>query len=240
MSFLAKMVRKKSKDSSASSTSSSASDAIQKLVNLTELLTKKQSFLESKLEEEMKLIKKHGKSDNKKEALSALKRKKAIERKLSQIDSTLTTLEFQKDALENAHTNSEVVKVMDVAAKSLKDIQKNMNVDKVEDMLDSIKDSSVMSEDISTAISSAIKSEFDEDDLLKELESLEQEDELERELNQLTAKERKAEDKMTEDEEEKDDLKLPDVPTDKLPVQKSKSKKREEEDELRQLAEWAD
>lgn len=237
MSFLAKMVRKKSKDS-ASSTSSPASDAIQKLVDLTELLTKKQSFLESRLDGEIKLIKKHGKSDNKKEALSALKRKKAIEKKLSQIDSTLTTLEFQKDALENAHTNSEVVKVMDVAARSLKDIQKNMNVDKVEDMLDSIKDSSVMSEDISSAISSAIKSEFDEDDLLKELESLEQEDELEKELNQLTAKERKAGERK-EDEEEKE-LKLPDVPADKLPVQKSKSKKREEEDELRQLAEWAD
>ena len=230
MSFLTKLVRKKS---NSSTPSSSASDAIQKLLNLTDLLTKKQTFLEAKLEQEIKLIKKHGKSEDKKAALSALKRKKAIEKKLAQIDSTLTTIDFQRDALENAHTNSEVVKVMDVAARSLKDIQKNVNVDKVEDMLDSIKESSLVTEDICSALSAAAKSEFDEDDLLKELEELEQEDELEKELNKLTAK------------DEEKDLKLPEVPTASLPVHskvrtETKSKRKSDEDELQQLAEWAD
>lgn len=224
MSFLAKLVRKKSKDD----TSSQAGDAIQKLVTLSDLLTKKQAFLESKLNQETELIKKHGK-ENRKEALNALKRKKGIEKKLAQIDSTLTTIDFQKDALENAHTNTEVVKVMDMAAKSLKNMQKNLNVDKVEDMLDSIKESSAMSEDICSAISSAAKSEFDEDDLLKELEALEQEDELEKELNQLTAKDNE------KDAAEDKDLKLPDVPKTKLPAAK-----KSDEEQLKQLAEWAD
>ena len=41
-------------------------------------------------------------------ALMALKRKKRLEKQLQQIDGTLSTIEFQREALENAQTNTEV------------------------------------------------------------------------------------------------------------------------------------
>ena len=44
-------------------------------------------------------------------ALQALKRKKRYEKQLQQIDGTLSTIEFQRDALENASTNTEVLKL---------------------------------------------------------------------------------------------------------------------------------
>jgi charged multivesicular body protein 4 len=53
-------------------------------------------------------------------ALMALKRKKRYEKQLQQIDGTLSTIEFQREALENANTNAEVLKNMGVAAKALK------------------------------------------------------------------------------------------------------------------------
>ena len=53
-------------------------------------------------------------------ALMALKRKKRFEKQLAQIDGTLTTIEFQREALENAQTNTEVLKNMGYAAKALK------------------------------------------------------------------------------------------------------------------------
>ena len=53
-------------------------------------------------------------------ALMALKRKKRLEKQLQQIDGTLSTIEFQRDALENAGTNAEVLKNMSYAAKALK------------------------------------------------------------------------------------------------------------------------
>ena len=53
-------------------------------------------------------------------ALQALKRKKRYEKQLTQIDGTLSTIEFQREALENASTNTEVLKVMGSAAKALK------------------------------------------------------------------------------------------------------------------------
>ena len=56
----------------------------------------------------------------------ALKRKKRYEKQLQQIDGTLSTIEFQREALENASTNTEVLKVMGDAAKALKSAHKNM------------------------------------------------------------------------------------------------------------------
>ena len=53
-------------------------------------------------------------------ALNALRRKKRLEKQLQQIDGTLSTIEFQREALENAQTNTEVLKNMGFAAKALK------------------------------------------------------------------------------------------------------------------------
>lgn len=61
-------------------------------------------------------------------ALAALKRKKRYEKQLQQIDGTLSTLEFQMDALENASTNTEVLKVMETAGQALKGANKNLYV----------------------------------------------------------------------------------------------------------------
>lgn len=59
-------------------------------------------------------------------ALQALKRKKRLEQQLTQIDGTLSTIEFQREALENSHTNTEVLKNMGYAAKAMKHAHENM------------------------------------------------------------------------------------------------------------------
>lgn len=59
-------------------------------------------------------------------ALQALKRKKRYEKQLTQIDGTLSTIEFQREALENANTNTEVLKNMGFAAKAMKKVHENM------------------------------------------------------------------------------------------------------------------
>lgn len=59
-------------------------------------------------------------------ALQALKRKKRFEKQLAQIDGTLSTIEFQREALENANTNTEVLKNMGYAAKAMKAAHENM------------------------------------------------------------------------------------------------------------------
>ena len=61
-------------------------------------------------------------------AIQALKRKKRYEKQLGQIDGTLSTIEFQREALENASTNTEVLNVMGDAAVALQAAHKNMYV----------------------------------------------------------------------------------------------------------------
>ena len=59
-------------------------------------------------------------------ALQHLKRKKRLEKQLQNIDGTLSTIEFQREALENAQTNTEVFKNMKTAAQALKSAQQGL------------------------------------------------------------------------------------------------------------------
>ena len=58
-------------------------------------------------------------------ALQALKRKKRYEQQLTQIDGTLTTLEYQRECLENAQSNNEVLIAMSGASKAFKNANKD-------------------------------------------------------------------------------------------------------------------
>ena len=44
---------------------------------------------------------------------------------------TLTTIEYQRESLENANTNTEVLKIMNQAALALKGAHDHMDIDKV-------------------------------------------------------------------------------------------------------------
>ncbi|XP_055019157.1 charged multivesicular body protein 4b-like [Boleophthalmus pectinirostris] len=153
----------------------------------------------------------------------ALKRKKRLEKQLEQIDGTLSTIEFQREALENANTNTEVLKNMGFAAKALKQAHNSMNVDDVHDLMDDIAEQQELANEISTAISSStgFGMDMDEDELLAELEELEQEE---------------LDEKMLSVEGTGKMDPLPSVPTTSLP---SAKKKEEEDDEMAELAAWA-
>ena len=60
------------------------------------------------------------------EALNHLKKKKRLEKQLQNIDGTLSTIEFQREALENAHTHTEVIQNMKVAAQAMKSAQQGL------------------------------------------------------------------------------------------------------------------
>ncbi|KAM8822972.1 charged multivesicular body protein 4c [Spinachia spinachia] len=227
MSKIAKLF----KGSSGSSSSSkhhrsrggpSAQEAIHKLRETEEMLTKKQDYLEKKIEQELMIAKKNG-TKNKRAALQALKRKKRLEQQLTQIDGTLSTIEFQREALENSHTNTEVLKNMGFAANAMKKVHDNMDIGKIDDLMEDITEQQDVAREISEAISGPFGETFDEDELMAELAELEQED-LEDNMKSMGG--------------------LPSVPSSKLPSVKpghrATTKKRvEEEDDMRMLESWA-
>ena len=202
-------------------------EAIQSLRETEDMLNKKQDFLEKKIEAEVATARKNAKT-NKRAALAALKRKKKYDEQLRQIDGTLTTLEHQRMMLEGASTNTAVLKNMDEAAKAMKRAHGDMDIDQVHDMMDDIAEQHDISKEISDAISNpvAFGHDFDEDELLDELNDLEAELELE---------EQAALDKELIGVGPTPNL--PDVPNAALPA--VKTKKKEEDDDMAQLAAWA-
>ncbi|XP_016338019.1 charged multivesicular body protein 4b-like [Sinocyclocheilus anshuiensis] len=201
---------------------SSPQEAIQRLRETEEMLTKKQEFLEKKIEQELVTAKRNG-TKNKRAALQALKRKKRYEKQLAQIDGTLSTIEFQREALENAHTNTEVIKNMGFAAKAMKAAHDNMDIDKVDELMQDITEQQELAQEMSDAISKPVVfgEEFDEDELLAELEELEQE-ELDKNLLEIG-----------------DNVPLPNVPSTSLPARPAKKKEEEDEDDMKDLEAWA-
>jgi len=226
MSFLGKLFGGGGKSTGAHQPT--PAEAIQELRRVEDILFKKQEYLESKVKDELMTIKTHG-MKNKRLSLQALKRKKRLETQLAQIDGTLTTIEYQREALENANTNTEVLKIMGTAAKALKATHNNMDIDKVEDLMDEVREQQQIAEEISNVISNPIGfgQDVDEDELMKELEEMEQE-ELDRQLldtEPVTA--------------------LPSVPSHEpaaaasVPAAASRSKAKDDDDELAELAAWA-
>uniref|UniRef100_A0A8C8MMR7 Charged multivesicular body protein 4b n=1 Tax=Oncorhynchus tshawytscha TaxID=74940 RepID=A0A8C8MMR7_ONCTS len=199
----------------------SAQEAIQKLRETEEMLTKKQEFLEKKIDQELITAKKNG-TKNKRAALQALKRKKRYEKQLTQIDGTLSTIEFQREALENANTNTEVLKNMGFAAKAMKAAHENMDIDKVDDLMQDITEQQELAQEISDAISKPVGfgDEFDEPGCSDCL--LEQE-ELDKNLLEIGGTE---------------NVPLPNVPSTSLPSRPAK-KEDEDEHDMEDLQRWA-
>ncbi|XP_059037725.1 charged multivesicular body protein 4a isoform X4 [Mustela lutreola] len=200
-------------------------EAIQKLKDTEKILIKKQEFLEQRIQQELQMAKKHG-IKNKRAALQALRRKKRLEQQLAQTDGTLSTLEFQREAIENATTNAEVVRTMELAAQGMKKAYQDMDIDKVDELMADITEQQEVAQQISDAISQPVGfgDVVDEDELLEELEELEQE-ELARDL--LTVG----------DKEEEPPIELPSVPSIHLPAGPAPEAD-EDEEALKQLAEW--
>ncbi|CAD5219070.1 unnamed protein product [Bursaphelenchus okinawaensis] len=200
----------------------STQDALQTLRNTEEMLLKKQEFIENKIDE-LKKARQHG-TKNKRLALTALRNKKKLEKQQEMNDGMLNRIQHQKETLENAATNAEVLQVLAGSAKALKGAHNNMDVDKVHDLMEDIAEQQEVASEIAEAISNPVgMSDFDDDELLAELEALEEED-LDKQL-------------LEAGPAPVADVTLPAAPTDALPKAKSKSK---EEDEMAQLQAWAD
>lgn len=80
---------------------------------------------------------------------------------MTETDGTLTSLEYQRESLQNAKTNAEVLKVMGNAAKAFKDINQGWDIDKVDELKDQIADQYDLIKTIGEAISSQ-NNEYDE------------------------------------------------------------------------------
>jgi len=201
----------------------STQETLQKLSETEDVLRKKQGYLEQKMDAEMVTVKKNM-AGNKRVALQALRRRKQCEKQLGQLDGVLNTLQHQKYSLENASVNAEVLQVLGNSAKALKGAHNNMDIDQVHELMEDIAEQQEVANEIANAISNPVGLQMeDDDDLLAELATLEEE-EIEKKLLDVGPA-------------QVDTSRLPSVPTTELPSIKSKAK---EDDEMAQLQAWAE
>jgi len=158
-----------------------------------------------------------------------LKRKKRFEKQLQQIDGTLSTIEMQREALENASTNTTVLGTMSEAAKAMKNAHKQLDVDIVHEMMDDIAEQQEVAKEISEAISNPVSfgQEWDDEDLEAELDALGEE------LDEEEQRE------LTEKMLDVGPARLPEVPRTDVPRPQPVKKKEEDDPDMAELAAWA-
>ena len=143
-----------------------------------------------------------------------MKRKKLFEAEIDKIQNVKMTLETQVINLESAAQNAETFKAMEAGSKTMKKIRTDVGIEKVDDIMDEIKEEMEMANEINSAIAQPVDPLLtDEDELLEELNALEASD-LEAELLAPPTS----------------NLALPTVPDSKLPALAKK-----EEDDLKAL-----
>uniref|UniRef100_A0A7S2I1T2 Uncharacterized protein n=1 Tax=Helicotheca tamesis TaxID=374047 RepID=A0A7S2I1T2_9STRA len=217
--------KKKESTTTAASTPRTASkaDPGTSIVKLREAIAtqeKREQHLERKIDSLTKEAKEKMAKKDKKGALFCLKRKKMYEAEVDKIQNVKMTLETQVMNLESAAQNAETFGAMKTGTDAMKKIRQDVGIEKVDDMMDDIREEMETANEISNAIAQPIDPLMtDEDELLAELEGLEQDD-LEAELLKPTPA-------------AKTEIDLPSVPSSKLPEVAGASK--DEEEELRKL-----
>ena len=98
-------------------------------------------------------------------AAAALRRKKTYEQQLEQLAGTRLTLEAQANAIESANMNAETMLAMKRGAGALKDIHKQLNIDKVDATMDEIREEMERTKEIAEAISNPMNVGMDLDEV---------------------------------------------------------------------------
>lgn len=145
------------------------------------LLNKKQTHLQSQILQNENDAKKFLLQNNKTLAKNSLKRKKVYEQQLDKLQGQIDSLEQQLFSIESANLNLETMRAMKQGARAMKSIHNGIDIDKVDETMDEIREQVELSEEISDAISKplytagSLANEVDEDELDEELELLQQE-----------------------------------------------------------------
>jgi len=192
--------------------------SIQNIRAAEETLEKRGNHLEKQIEKLVQSAKAKMKKKNKKGALFDIKRKKMLEKELVGIENKKLTLATQTLALENAQMNENVFTAISDANNAI--VNTHIDVDRVEEVMDNMLEMQEDADAINEALGQPL-TDYDDDELLKELEDLD-EDELEGLENISEGQERLAN--------------LPDAPSTEIsPGKRKKKQTTQEEDELAEL-----
>lgn len=192
---------------------------IQALHNQIDLLEKRNAFIQTKQQKLLVDAKTKLNAGDKKGALLILNQKKKIEEEIEKNHGSQLMLENQLSALESATMNKQVIESLMRGNNSIKKINKDMPINKIEDLMEDIQEEHDNYRQIQEAMSNPLHQIYDDEALLSELEEIE------------TAQDLLA----VDDDSVTVTTKFPSVPTMPLPSSKTAAAAADEDEELRQL-----
>ncbi|KAF2832428.1 hypothetical protein CC86DRAFT_366219 [Ophiobolus disseminans] len=149
--------------------------AILQLRGQLEMLNKREKHLQNQMDEQDAIARKNV-SSNKNMAKAALRRKKQFEHSLEQTSAQIMTLEREIYSIETANINKETLDAMKNAGTAMKQIHAGLTIDKVDNVMEDLREQHAIGEEISEAITSGVSNTgIDEDELDEELAELQQE-----------------------------------------------------------------
>ena len=148
---------------------------ITNLKEQVDLLEKRNIFILKKKDNAILEAKEKLEKKDKNGAMLALKKKKQFEDELSKNQGIQLTLENQIYSLESANMQKSVIDALELGNKSIKNINKDLNPDKIDELMDDIQEQTDNSNAINQALSQNLQQVYDDPDLLEELEQLESE-----------------------------------------------------------------
>jgi charged multivesicular body protein 4 len=151
------------------------SDTITLLRETVDSIDKREAYLQKQANAAVIDAKKRLLNNDKRGAMVQLKRKKMYERQLEQMLGQRMNLETQIMALEEAAITKSTLSAMSSGSVAQKQAMQEINVDKVEDMMEGINESISMADEVSAAMSQQIGPLMDDDELEQELEDMERE-----------------------------------------------------------------
>ncbi|PQE14958.1 putative vacuolar-sorting SNF7 protein [Rutstroemia sp. NJR-2017a WRK4] len=153
----------------------SPKNAILALRAQLEMLQKREQHTQRQIDEQEAIARKNV-TTNKNAAKTALRRKKQHENTLEQTIAQISTLEQNIYSIEAANINKETLMAIEQAGKAMATIHSGLDINKVDDTMEKIREQHDLSKEIANAITSQqVGEQIDETELEDELAELEQE-----------------------------------------------------------------
>ncbi|KTW26028.1 hypothetical protein T552_03297 [Pneumocystis carinii B80] len=152
-------------------------NAILNTKEMIETLDKKENHWRKQIIEQDNIAKENA-NINKSVAMQALKRKKLLENEIEKLMGIRINLEQTLFTLENANINYEITKAIKQSTSAMKQISKGITPDKVDSIMDDIREQIDHHNEIGELIARPIgmSETFDENELNQELERIQQEE----------------------------------------------------------------
>jgi charged multivesicular body protein 4 len=175
MSFWKKKKNKKKK-AQAASDAAQVTKTILELKNHQSIISKKVTHLTKQIEKYNAEARQYLKSKNRKAALNKIRLRKQVEKRVETLENQSMNLELQIMTLDETAFNKLMMSTMKSTNEAMKAAMKGITVEDVDELQADIQETIELNQELNEVFARPLLNDFDDDELLAELDDLLEED----------------------------------------------------------------